>query len=152
MMMMDFVPSFQSAKDFLGFETHFLKDQLLVILDDPVRAFKCKNGNIGITQMSAHDQDRLDNYMDMMCRTFPFGIGMVKRTWNRETVFFNGKNVSYYDKQKERLNEWPARGAHCRVAITVKGLKVDKERNVSFIWDICQLKLADIITFDACVL
>lgn len=142
----------KSGKKFLNYTTYFLTRDLVVVLIWPARIVKCSNGRIGISNIQGDDQIKLDEYVDAVQRALPIRTH-VKRFWEQDIAFFKGDNFSLFNEKKEIIKEMP-KVSNCRVAFTIKGVKIDKDGSASLMVDICQLMLEDVsaIQFgDACL-
>ena len=144
----------KKAKHFMGFETYFLKTNITVALNDPVKVIKCKTqGNVlrvGIAGITQQDSTVLSGHMHTMIRDFsPTSSSMKIRSLlptneendmifvaidDKSTLIFNGKR-----KRISYENGLP-HVSTCRIALTFYGVKT-KDHELSFMVKVKQLML-----------
>jgi hypothetical protein len=146
----------------MGFETHFLKAQITVILNYPVKVVRAKalspnQLRLGLADISESDRAMLESHALAMMEAFPTQTNQNMRikglfpTQNeidesgRDLVFFTAdkKLTTLFDKRRRRvsLTSLPHVSV-CRVAVVFTGMKT-KGNEVSFMTRIHQLKLVN---------
>ena len=139
----------KKSKTFMGYETYFLKAQITVLLNDPVKVIQTKSLNnqirLGLGHISPSDRTILESHTLAMMEVFPASGFKIKGLFpakQDDLVFFTAdENTALFSEKKIRLplKELP-RISTCRVAISLSGMKT-KDNEVSFMSRVIQLKL-----------
>ena len=148
----------KKASTYLGYTTHFLKDNAIVKLIDPVKVVRCKTGNgirLGLANLCNEDKTAImeqerqlitafNGISSKFRSLFPTAVDIEEtgrdmifvNTTNNGTTLFNG------DRERVPLVDALPRVSTCRIALAFVGIKV-KENEVSPMVRAHQLMIAN---------
>jgi hypothetical protein len=138
----------KSTKSYLGFETYFLQDNIIVKFDEVVKVIRCQGEDIrlAVSGIQPRDLAQLSSKAVVMLAAFPGGGKTFKDMLCDQVLFIKADKAQLFNHlgQVDDIANLP-KVSMCHLAIEIIGMKKSKEDVVSYMMRTHQLKTVDAI-------
>jgi hypothetical protein len=133
----------KSARSYLGFETYFLQDNMIIMFEDVVKVIRCQGSErLAVSNIQPKDRAQLSSAAETMKAAFPGGGKTFKdMLHDNEVLFIKADKVQFFNCHGELddIANLP-KVSTCHLAIEIIGMKKNKEDAVSYMMRAYQLK------------